>query len=287
MSGNPTIDTDSLVADIKEELHDLLLDEVISAGKYNVKNEDRLITHALIKADRHICLQEKVSSHVSIFIPAHQRTVFFSRQKRYESKFVSQHSEVKDSDAGQYAHLLAENQFLDVISVRSNWAHAYGDIPIDESEPKEVLEVAQPTQTEDPESRKYQLTSGTVEYERPQKKYFYVEPANRKLVLSTAFSGDRWLRFHAQIAPIDQGVIKQNDFDLDSYKIYAPYYTRQWLLMVAMQRLLSARVAQAGGYHDLEAKFKKQAQENRPGTGNVVISGHELDGNYEADMNDF
>lgn len=286
-SSNATISTASMLADIKEELSDLYTDGGISAAIYNVKNNRRPIIHALIKADRHICLQEKVSAHVSIFVPSGQRTVFFSRQKQFYKKFVNQHSDVKSSDAQQYALLLAEDEFLDIISVRSNWAHAYEDIPVDDAEPKEILENSLPTQTEDPVSRKYQLTSGTVEYERPEKKRFYIEPNSRKMVMSTAFSSDRWVKMYAQIAPVGERVLKMSKASLDDYVVRSPYYARQWLLMVAMQRLLSSKAAQAGGYFELEQKFKQDARINKPGTGNVVVSGDELDGNYEADMNDF
>jgi len=287
MSSNATIQTNTFLADVENELSDLYIDGGITAAIYNLKNQTRPIVHALIQADRFICLQLKVAAHIAIFVPSGQRTIFFSRQKEHVGDFINQYADVKATDKGQYALFLAQDEFLDVVSVLSTWAYAYDKIPIASAQAKEKLENSEPGQLEGTQARKYSTTSGAVKYEQSPTKRFYCEPNTRKMVLSDSFAADRWLRFKAQIAPIEPNAAEYTKSEIDNYVIRSPYFARQWLLMVTMQRLLSTKGAQAGGYYDLEQKFKKDAFDNKPGTGNVIISGSELDGNYEAELNDF
>lgn len=286
MADNATIPTKTFLADIENELSDLYTDGGISAAIYNLKNQKRMLVHSLMQADRHICLQLKVAAHVVIFVPSGIRTIFFDRQGEYIGDHVDDYDELTDDEV-QFSLLISEDEYLDVISVLSNWAHAYGDIPVQHSEPKETLRNSTPGMTDNPRNRKYQLTSGSTYYESPEEKRFYCEPNSRKMILSQSFESNRWLRFKAQIAPVDPDAVGQTDHQLDDYVIRSPYFARQWLLVATMQRLLSLSAAQAGGYFDLEQKFKKDAFDNKPGTGNVIISGQELDGNYENHLNDF
>lgn len=280
---NPSINLSEIYAALDNELDDLYAEGVISASIYNKKNQKRLLLYAISQADRHIALQVKLSGHVAIYVPAGQRTIFFLRQAEYVGQWIAAHSDEKAEDAGQYSLLLDEGAYLDVISVLSNYAHAYGTLPVsDAADPSDVIKHALPGDTENRQGNKYAVTGGRVVTQRPSGRHFYVEPNSRKMVLSEAFDSAMWLRFTAQIAPVEVSITELTKSELDQYEIRTPYWARQWLIHTAMTRLLSNRAASEAGYFDTEQKYRQEALQNRPGTGNVIIDGSEMDGNYEA-----
>lgn len=283
---HPSIATDEIYALVETELEDLKTDGIISSAIYNKKASRRILLYAVNAADRHIALQLKLSSFISIFAPSGNRTVFFARQKEYVQNWIEAHSDVETFDDQQFSYLVDEMGFLDVISVRSNYAHAFETLPVNnQPDPGETLVHSLAQQVDDKDNYKFVGTTGRVYTAQPTHRRFYVEPNSRKMILSEAFSGDRWIRFKAQIAPITINSLKLSSSELDHYKIMSPYWAQEWLLARALIKLLPMSVATKAGYYDIEAKARVEAFENRPGTGNVIIGGDELDGNYESDFN--
>lgn len=287
MSGNhPSIDLSEIYAELDNELDDLYTDGIISAAIYGKKNTKRLLLHAISSADRHICLRLKLSANVAVFVPSGQRTIFFRRQNEFIADFVDEHSAV--TDGYQLALLIGEEQYLDVISVLSNYAHAYSTLPVSEEEsPTDVLYNSLASDVENRPSRKFSVTGGRVVTQRPSGKRFYVEPNSRKMVLSGPFSADTWLKFKAQIAPVETKITGLTEAALDEYEIRTPYYGRRWLVYRAMTTLLPGRAASEAGYFELESRSELETLDNRPGTGNVVIGGDELTDSYEGNLDNF
>lgn len=283
---HPSIPVAEIYAAIENELEDLKTDGFISSAIYDKKTPRRVLLYAINTADRHIALQIKLSSLIAVFAPSGVRTIFFARQKEYVQNWLDAHSEVEASDPQQFGFLVDELGFLDVISVRSNYGFAFEVLPVDaEPDAKERLLHSLPGQVDNQGRYRYAGTSGKVFTETPKGKRFYVEPNSRKMVLSESFSGDRWVRFDAQIAPVTLNILQISSSEVEHYKIMSPYWTRDWLLARAISELLPMKVRAEAGYDQMEQKYRAEAFENRPGTGNVIIPGDELSGNYESDFN--
>lgn len=279
---NPSINLDEVYAEIDNELDDLYTDGIISSAIYNKKSQKRFLLYAISGADKHIAQQIALDAIVAIYVPANQRTIFFQRQKEYVEEWFNAHSNVRASDVQQYSLLINEYAFLDVVSVLSTYAHAYNTLPIEEApDPTDVLKHSLASDTENKETEKFLVTGGRVVTVRPSGRRFYVEPNSRKLILSDPYDTAMWLRFKAQICPVQVHVTKLSGDELDNYKIRSPYWTQQWLVERAMVNILPKRAAIDAGYIDFEEKAKQEALTNRPGTGNVILGGDELDGNYE------
>lgn len=282
---HPSINLDHIYAALDNALDDLYHDGLLSAAIYTKKNQRRMLLAAINSADRHICLQLKLSERVAIYVPSGQRTIFFSRQKEYIGQRNTAHADVKDTDTSQYALLLDERAYLDIISVLSNHGYAYGELPVEESaDPTDVLVHSLPSQTENRQGRKFQTTSGRVVTERPSGRRFYVEPNSRKMVLSKAYSSDQWIVFLGQIAPVQVQPVELTKSELELYRIRAPYFAQRWLIHRAMVEILPPRAAAESGYMDTEQAARREAFTNKPGTGNVIIEGDELDGNYDSNF---
>lgn len=286
MAGNhPSINLKSILAELDNELDDLYNEGVISASIYNKKAQQRMLVNAISQADRHIALQMKLAAHVAVYVPADQRTVFFSRQSEFVDQWMDEHSEMKAADARQYALLLDDKSFLQIVSVISTYAYAFGELPVSAApSADDRLRNRLASEVEDKREYTYATTTGTVKVEKPSGKSFYADADRRKMVLSESFGSPTWLRFEAQIAPVGVPITDLSKSELECYKIRSPYYTREWLINRSMVQLLSNRAASEGGYFDTEQKSKAEAFDNKPGTGNVIISGDELDGNYESDF---
>lgn len=283
--GYPTILLDEIKGAIDSALDDLYTDGVISAAIYNKKSTERFVVWAINSADRHVCLQTALSSIMNIYVPAGQKTVFLERQKEYLSNYLAEHDDVKLSDQSQYAYLVSDSRRLDIVSVLSNYANIYGDLPVEEgASPADVMYHALPQQVQNQTTRKYLGTTGNVYEEIPKGKTFYVEPNSRKIVLSEKTGSAIWMQFEAQVAPVGLKVTELNTTELDDYKIMCPYWAKDWLLFNALTRILPAPAASKYGYFDLETKAKAEAFQNKPGTGNVIIPGDDMDGNYEGNF---
>lgn len=282
---NPTINLSEIKGALNVALDDMYSDGIISSAIYNKKTAERFLIWAINSADRHICLQVALDAIVTIYVPANQRTVFFARQAEYVSNFLAQHSDVQTADATQYAYLIAENQYLDVISVLSNYANFYETLPVDEAaDPDDIFYHALPQQVEYREGRKYLGTTGTVYNENPTGKKFFVDVNSRKMVLSEPKTSAGWFQLKAQIAPTDVNVTELATSELDDYKIFTPYWAKDWLMIRAINNLISPVAAAQTGYADLEQLRRAEAFQNRPGTGNVTLSGDDMSGGYEGDF---
>jgi len=286
MSGTqPTIFLEEVYAVIDNELDDLATDDLISQSVYSKKSAKRQQLYAINAADRHICLQIALSSLVSVFVPKNLRTVFFNRQTEYVGKVIDAHAGIKDIDEIQFSYLTDETQYLDVISVLSNFAFAYNTLPVETApEISEILTHGLEGQVHNRDEFVYTLSSGTQFKPVDNNRQFFVQPNSRKMVLSNAFDSDMWVQFIAQVAPVRAKTAQMTKGELDEYQVLAPYWTREWLINKALIEILPRRVVVETGYDTLEQQSKAEAFQNRPGTGNVIIEGDELGGNYESNF---
>lgn len=284
MEAHEQMDLQEMYSVLENELEDLYSEGVISSAIYNKKSPKRLRLAAINQADRHICLTIKLSKNVSVFIPTGQTVAWFDRQSEYQAAFAAQYSGI--SDTNQRDIFTADLAFTQVVSVISEFGMAYDQIPLDGATSGIRIKSALPDQVETPAGGKdYQTTGGLVHTISRPDPVFYVNPVDRKMVLSKPFDSDKWVRFEAQIAPLSLKVLTAEKATLDQYTIMSPYFCRDWLIDRAMINLLSRRAASAGGFYDSEAKSARESLQNAPGTGNVIIPGDELDGNYESNFN--
>jgi len=282
----PTILLPEIKGFIDSALDDLYNEGLITAASYNKKSAERFILWAINNADRHICLNIALSATISLYVPADLRTIFFERQEEYVSEWLTAHDTIEAADTKQYAQLIDESQRYSVVSVLSETANAYGTLPVGEiGSPASILHHALPHQIGYEKGRKYIGTTGQVYTEQPNRQYFYVEPNSQKMILSKAFSAPRWVTFEAQIAPVNYHITNFADSELDDYEILAPYWCKDWLMHEAIVRTVSPVVANNSGYIQAREQARLMAFQNRPGTGNVIIGGDDLDGNYESSFN--
>lgn len=286
MSGTqPTILLEEVYAVIDNELDDLATDDLISQSVYSKKSAKRQQLYAINAADRHICLQIALSNLVSVFVPKQLRTIFFNRQTEYVGKVIDAHASIKAIDEIQFSYLTDETQYLDVVSVLSNFAFAYNTLPVEtQPEPDEVMTHGLEGQVHNRETFTYQLTDGSIVQSKRPGRQFFVQPNSRKMVLSKAFDTDMWVQFIAQVAPVRVQTANLTKGELDEYQILAPYWCREWLINKALTEILPRRVSAEAGFINLEQQSRVESFQNRPGTGNVIIDGDELGGNYESNF---
>lgn len=282
----PSILLPEIMGVIDNILDDLYNDGVISSASYNRKSSDRFKLWAINSSDRNVCLNIALSTTVSLYVPPDLRTIFFDRQVEYLSEWIAAHSTIEAADSAQYARLVTRAERYDVISVLSAEAYAYASLPVGEiGAPDSVLTHALPEQIGNKQGNKYLTTTGRVVTEQPTRNQFYVEPNARKMILSDAFSSARWVRFEAQVAPVTAQVTDLATSEIDDYEILAPYWCKDWLAYDAIIRMISPVIANNAGYVQARDQARITAYQNRPGTGNVIIQGDELDGNYEDSFN--
>lgn len=285
MNPNEQISLAEIYAVISNELEDLYEEGVISAAIYNKKTPKRLLLHAINQADKHICLKLKVKKYVSVFVPEGQKSVFFDRQKEYLTQYENQFSAIQSSDPNQYAALSENPSFMQVVSVVSQFGMAYDEIPFQESQSGIRINAGLYTEVESPdETQSYQVTGGAVKTHVTGGQKFWIDPVERRMNLSQPFDSDKWVRFMAQIAPLEISILTATTDEINNYLIRSPFFCREWLIDRTMIHLLSRRAAAAGGYYDSEAKSEVESMQKHPGTGNVIIPGNELDGNYESNF---
>lgn len=286
MSGE--INTKQLIDYVKEELTDLKEQNIISPGMFEKKNNFRLIMRAINQADRDICLFEKYEDNVAIFVPSGRTTVFFKDQKAHVKEYFDEHSTLKTEDARQYAYLLDENAFLDIISVADSVAYVFDSIPLKGEKTFTTIDKGTLNDVYAAQKRYFEpdknVTTGG--YNDNVQTYFTVHPSERKMLLSQPFDSDKWILFNAKIAPQELNVLDMEKSSLECYNIRSPYYTKAWLTLKALTELLPRTTAKEAGLAEDEILQQRRTRSLKPGTGNEVISGDEYTSAYEDEFND-
>lgn len=288
MALSPTIDLEEVYSAIQNELDDVYTDGIISAAIFNKKTPKRLLLYAINQADIHICLKLKLKSYVFLYAPADLKTIFFDRQAEWVKGRNDEYTSIKTVDNVQYAYLIGNQDYLDVVSCDSEIALAFSDLPENEAATPIGLWNSEANDVHSKlEDYQYQRTTKLVYPIQFSANRFYVDSRRRMIVLAEPFSTPKWILVNAAIAPVRLSLKDISKTDLDDYEIRAPYNARQWLINRAMTHVLPNRAAQEGGYFDMEVKSERETFQTLPSEGNVIIPGDEMSGNYEADFSDF